>query len=91
MCPQLKSRPENVHGSFPAGTGPRGRDEEMCGVLSVYRPEASAAADSSPPLPVMVFVYGGVFCSGGGQIPPFTMAPASRATAMSSSSASAIA
>jgi para-nitrobenzyl esterase len=61
-CPQDPTRLEFVIGAVPYNAGPQ--DEALCGVLSVYRPK-----EHDDMLPVIVFMHGGAFVSGGSQIP----------------------
>ena len=63
-APQNPSRLANVMGPMPTASGPQ--NEVNCGVLSVYRP-ADTVNDS--PLPVIVWIHGGAFVSGGSQTP----------------------
>ena len=61
-CPQDPTRLEFVIGAVPFNAGPQ--DEALCGVLSVYRPKKDHDM-----FPVIVFMHGGAFVSGGSQIP----------------------
>lgn len=60
MCPQTPSRLEMVTGPLPPDTGVL---EEGTGCLSIFRP-----AGITLPLPIMVYVHGGGFVSGGSQV-----------------------
>jgi para-nitrobenzyl esterase len=61
-CPQLPSRFAFLNGNWHPSTK---YDEEASGVLSVYAPEK---AFSSGPLPVIVWVHGGAWVTGGSQL-----------------------
>jgi para-nitrobenzyl esterase len=61
-CPQEPTRLEFVIGAVPFNAGPQ--DEAYCGVLSVYCP-----TNNHERLPVIVFIHGGAFVSGGSQVP----------------------
>lgn len=62
--PQRPSRLEVVMGPMPPDSGPQ--DEAQCGVLSVYRPQGLPNGCLAP---VIVWVHGGAFVSGGSQTP----------------------
>jgi len=60
-CPQLPSRLAFVNGDWDSSTK---YDEQRCGVLSVYTPET----EFPNPRPVIVWIHGGAFMSGGSQL-----------------------
>jgi para-nitrobenzyl esterase len=61
-CPQLPSRLAFLNGNWYSSTK---YDEKACAVLSVYAPENAGSAE---PLPVIVWVHGGAWVTGGSQI-----------------------
>lgn len=62
--PQNPSRLATVMGPMPPESG--SQDETKCGVLSVYSPSHVTGDDK---LPVIVWIHGGAFVSGGSQTP----------------------
>ena len=60
-CPQLPSRLAFVNGNWDPSTK---YDEQHCGVLSIYTPEIKP----STLRPVIVWLHGGAFMSGGSQL-----------------------
>jgi para-nitrobenzyl esterase len=60
-CPQLPCRLEFINGNFEPSTK---YDDQHCGVLSIYTPDTIAP----DPRPVIVWIHGGAFVSGGGQL-----------------------
>ena len=64
-CPQLPTPLAFLNGDWLQSTK---YDEKTSGVLSVYAPE-NAGSDS--PLPVFVWIHGGLFSTGGSQLPNY--------------------
>jgi para-nitrobenzyl esterase len=63
-CPQLPSRLENVMGRIPDVDFSR-QSETHCNVLSIYGPRDN----DGTALPVIVWVHGGAYITGGSQLP----------------------
>ena len=69
ICPQNPSKQEFVLGPQPTpriGSGVQ--DERFCGMLSIYQPLSVAEKPASAKLPVIVFVHGGAWVTGGSQM-----------------------
>jgi para-nitrobenzyl esterase len=60
-CPQLPSRLAFINGDWDPSTK---YDEQHCGVLSIYTPTETP----NNPRPVVVWIHGGAFMSGGSQL-----------------------
>ena len=64
ICPQAPSRLEIVQGPL----APMAQDEH-CQVLSVFTPGTAGTSGTAGRRPVMVFIHGGGFVTGGGELP----------------------
>jgi para-nitrobenzyl esterase len=60
-CPQLPSRLAFINGDWEPSTE---YDDQHCGVLSIYTPDTI----TRDPRPVIVWIHGGAFVSGGSQL-----------------------